>query len=640
MIHAHHLYLSFGSRVILDDISVSVHAKDRVALVGQNGVGKSSLLKLLAGGECDGGSVEKAKGVQIGFLKQVPDLDGSLSVLETIRAAMAGHLEAIFEHQRLCEELSRVSDASTSQKLILKIDEIAQKIEQRGGFDTDYLVDSVLHRLGIKSKEQIVGTLSGGEKRRVDLARILLQAPDVYLLDEPTNHLDIKAIQFLVETLTKSHAAVLFVSHDRAFVDEVATRVAELEKAKLYFHEPPFANYLENKLVRELTEQQNVHRRERLMANELAWLRAGTPARTTKQSARIERAYELIEQVAKDNEAQRLHQLKLENAKTQRLGNTILELDRVGMAIGDRILFRNFSVKVASRQRYGIVGPNGVGKTTLLSILAAKMVPTWGKVVFGKNTKTLQLDQHREQLNPNATLKETLADHGDYVHVGEQKIHISSYLERYLFSPSDVYRHVSTLSGGEQNRLLLAKMFRHSANCLLLDEPTNDLDVSSLAVLEEMLLDYEGVVFTVSHDRSFLDRVCNAIIAFEPLDHRESCLTVYTGNYGDYFRQKINKENTAQSNSSQNKNIPQKSSPNRVKQKRSFKEEQELQKMEGLIESLEEERTRLNDQLVQTETFKENHPLLQQAVQRLHEIDQEVEKHYARWQELVDLDKR
>ncbi|MCA9507434.1 MAG: ABC-F family ATP-binding cassette domain-containing protein [Myxococcales bacterium] len=633
MLNASNLHLSYANRTILNDVSLSLLPKERLALVGQNGAGKSTFLKILAGETPDSGKIEKSKNIVIAFLKQVPELDENLSVIETVRLGMKEHLEAIKEHQNLCEDLS--ANPQASKEIENKIDYLVQYIEHKGGFDTDYLVETILSRLGVSAREQIIKTLSGGERRRVDLARILLMAPDIYLLDEPTNHLDIKAIQFLVEFFTKSNSAVLFVSHDRAFIDEMATKIVELENGKLYTHEPPFANYLENKLIRELIEERSLHRRERLMAGELAWLRAGTPARTTKQNARIERAYELMDQITKDSEAQRKNQLQMSTARIKRLGSTVLELDDVGAQIGERILFRNFNLKVKAGQRYGILGPNGVGKTTLLSILAGRRAPNFGQIKFGKNTEVIEFDQHREILDANATLKETLADHGDYVYLDDQKIHIASYLERYLFSGEDARRKVGQLSGGEQNRLMLAKLFRHSANCLLMDEPTNDLDVSSLAVLEDIIMNYDGVVFVVSHDRSFLDRICTHIIAFETSDseNKESHLEVYNGNYSDYRVQKSREITPEQPIKKAEPKTPRE----RVRpKKRSFKEERELETISQVIEALEKEQGEIHQALSDSEIFRDA-ALSAQKIQRLKEVENEIERLYARWQELEEI---
>ncbi len=639
MLNARHLKLNLNNRIILDDISLSILAKERIALVGKNGAGKSSLLRILAGDPPDFGQVEMSKQTRIGFLKQIPDLDTNLSVVETVRQGIAHHLQEINEHQNLCNDLAQLSDDIDKEKLIQKIDKLALRIENQGGFDVDYWVESVLSRLGIVAREQKIQSLSGGERRRVDLARILLSAPDIYLLDEPTNHLDISAIEFLVETFTKTGSTLLFVSHDSKFIDEIATKIVELAHGKIFTHTPPFANYLENTLVRELIEERSLHRQERLIVNELVWLRAGTPARTTKQNARIDRAYELIDQVAKDHEQKNNKRLDIEITKPKRLGKTIVELSHVGAQINDRILFQDFSLKVTAGQRYGILGPNGAGKTTLLAILANKIPPSFGQVVFGKNTETIQFDQQRDQLDPNKTLKETLADHGDFVRVLNRDIHIASYLEKYLFRPSDAHRRVDTLSGGEQNRLLLAKLFRHDANCLLLDEVTNDLDVISIAVLEEVLLEFQGVVFLVSHDRNFLDRVSTSIIVFEKNPEglpSESSLMVYAGNYSDYQRlkERSKKEIIEKQPARSEDKKPERPRP---KKRRSFNEEREFQEMENSIDVLEKERSALFSEVASADFYK-NDPLInQQKIERLHWLDKEIERLYLRWQQLADF---
>lgn len=638
MLNARNLKLSYGSRVMLDDVSISLLAGERVALVGQNGVGKSSLLSILTGTDPDHGRVEYPKDLRIGYLKQNPELDKDLTVIETVRIGMADQLARIKEHEELCHKLTVIVDDAAHEKITKKIDDLEREIERKGGFQVDFWVERVLSRLGVRARDQKIGTLSGGERRRIDLARILLLAPDIYFLDEPTNHLDVAAISFLVETFTASSAAVLFVSHDARFVDEMATKIIELSQGKIFTHEPPFTTYLENKVVREAIDARSLHRRERLMVGELAWLRAGTPARTTKQNARIDRAYELIDSITRDAQAQNVKRLEIEAIKAKRLGSTIVELRDVGAAFGDRILFEHFNLKVVEGQRFGIVGPNGAGKTTLLAMLAKKITPTFGDVVFGKNTHTIQFDQQREQLNGNETLKETLADHGDHVHVGGQPVHIASYLERYLFSPDDSNRKVATLSGGEQNRLLLAKLFRHDANCLLLDEPTNDLDVTSLAVLEEAVLAFNGVVFVVSHDRNFLDRVCNSIIAFTTKeDGGVSELSVYTGNFHDYEITSAREAKTRIEEQVATTKAVAKNDRVKIKKKRSFNEEREFQDIERVIEGMEHERDELHNQLADGSAFKGERAEGENKVVRLRELESEIERLYARWQELADL---
>lgn len=636
MLNVRNVKLSFTNRVILDDVSLSLLPGDRIALVGQNGAGKSSFLKLLAGDTPDQGLIEKPKNVSVGYLQQTPSLDESACVVDVVRTGMDRHLKNIEEHQALCQQLSQAKSDEEQEKLHKRIDGLSHVIEQHGGFDVDYCVEKVLTRLGISARMQTIGTLSGGEKRRVDLARILLSTPDIYLLDEPTNHLDVFAIEFLGEYFKSTSAPLLFVSHDRAFIDDCANRIVELDKGKLYSHEPPFANYIENKLVRELIEERTLHRRERLMVSELSWLRAGTPARTTKQNARIERAYELIDKVKQGIVEQRKKSMDAEIANARRLGGLILEFEHVGAAFGERTLFLDFSLKVVPYQRYGIIGKNGSGKSTLLSMVAKKINPSFGNIIFGKNTQIIEFDQQRLKLDQNATLKETLADHGDYVVINNRNIHIASYLEKYLFSGGDANRRVSTLSGGEQNRILLAKLFRNPGNCLLLDEPTNDLDMDSLAVLEEILLEYEGVVFIISHDRKFLDRVATSIIVFEPcFDGRaESCLTVYPGNYSDYVHLSALVPKTTKQETS--KETKKDARPAKIKTRRSFKEEKEYQAIESEIEKMETEKAALQHELSLAEAFKD-HQAAQAKIDRLAGLEREIEALYARWEELSQI---
>jgi len=414
----------------------------------------------------------------------------------------------------------------------------------------------------------------------------------------------------------------------------------ELSRGKLYSHEPPFANYLENKVVRELIEDRTLHRRERLVVSELVWLRAGTPARTTKQNARIDRAYALMDQVAQDAKLQAAKRLELEMAQSKRLGSTILQFDHVGAMVSERLLFKDFSLKVVPKQRYGILGRNGCGKSTLLSIIAGRVLPTYGHLTLGKNTAVLEFDQQREKLDQNATLKEALAHHGDYVSINGQNIHIASYLEKYLFSAADANRRVSTLSGGEQNRLLLAKLLREPANCLLLDEPTNDLDVTSLAALEETLLDYMGVVFVVSHDRRFLDRVCTSILAFEPRSGPgmgESKIEICPGNYSDYFNLRAKLDVLSPKASKASKKTQEKPKDGKKRTRRGFKEEREFQGIGTVIEGLEEERAVLHREISEGQIFRSDRELMQAKLERLSALDIEIERLYARWQELMDM---
>lgn len=594
MLFVNHVKLNLGKRSLLDDISFSLLESERVALVGQNGVGKSTFIRMLLGEVLpDSGKVEYKAGLRIGVLRQEPQFEETMTVLQLMQQVVKPHAE----------------------------DE----------YQSDYRIEKVLSRLGVKARHEKLNELSGGERRRADLARLLLSEPDVYLLDEPTNHLDTAAISFLAEELKATTKPVLFVSHDRYFIDSVATKIVELEGGKLYSHPPSYQLFLENKLIRSDIHERSTHRKERLMAREIAWLRAGTPARTTKQKARIDRAEDLIEQVKVDVDAQRERIMRLEKAKAKRLAKTILELQDVGYKIGDRWLFRHLNFIVVEGERFGIVGHNGAGKTTLMKLMAGALEPTEGRVVQGTHTSYAFFDQNRSSLHPDDTLNTTLADHGDTVCIGEQRLHIASYLERFLFDGSDRFRQVSTLSGGEQNRLLLAKLFKTTANCLLLDEPTNDLDMTSLGVLEEALNAHHGVAFIVSHDKAFLDKVCTGIIAFEG----DGAVVVYQGDYTTYERLRQKPIHTPKDEPAKVQITKENRSDK--KRKRSYHEEREYAGIEAKIHEAEAEKAELQEQLEDGSLFVKDPQAAQNKVTRLHQVESDIERLFARWEELEAL---
>lgn len=628
MLVAQNLSLQFGARDIFKSISISVTDGERIALLGENGMGKSTLLKVLAKElEPDAGSVATGAHQRVGFLRQKPILDANDTVWDAVRSGLA-HLEALIAHHAdLCQQLS----VSNSAHLEEKIAEVTHHIEDLGGFDIDARVREVLSRFHVPAKEKKISELSGGEQRRVDLARLMLSSPDVLLLDEPTNHLDVDAIDFLAQTLNASRTSVIFISHDRAFVDQVATRILELDNGVLFTHPADYDTFLENKLTRKDIEVRSAHRKERLLARELVWLRASAPARTTKAKARTQSGQALIETVEQERQDLKKRRVQIESAKTSRLAKTILELDDVGFAYGDRVLFKHVTLKTVQGDCYGIVGPNGVGKTTLMSILAGQVAPTFGKIKVGPHTTMAIFDQHRTQLDPQKSLKETLANEGDFVFIGDRRMHIASFLERFLFSPKDINRKVETLSGGEQNRLMLAGLFKAGANCLLLDEPTNDLDVTTLGVLEEALLEHEGVSFIISHDRQFLDRVCTGIIAFEP-----GGVVVYQGNYSTYQRLKPQGVPAVESKPKA-LDAP---APSKAKTKRSYNEQREFESIEALIEKKEAEKSQLANLLSDGSLFVQDHQKAQQILQQTALLDEEIEKLFSRWQFLDDIEKK
>ena len=634
MLAVRNLKFSHGSKAILDDATIVFDDVDRTALVGDNGAGKSTLMNLLAGTlKADGGTIERGRGQTLSFLSQEPQLDLGLSARDAV--ALSGR--------------------------------------------EPWEVDEALSRLNVSDPDKKVGDMSGGQRRRVDLARVLLEESDILMLDEPTNHLDRTAIAYVVERVRRWRGPVIVISHDRAFLDDMCTRVVELSRGKLHSYAPPAdsatsltTSFIEQKLVRDDVMVQTQHKKERLWVRELAWLRAGTPARTTKQTARIDRAGELQEFVETEAAAIR-HKQKtatLENQSLKRLGKTIIECQKLAIDRGGKRLFNNLDLVVTKGQRWGVVGENGAGKTSFVLAIqtACKrdlpeneiVKPASGKLIIGENTKIAVFDQHRQVLNGEATLDETLAADNDHVFFGEQRIHVSSWLERFLFDGSDRKRRVKTLSGGEQNRLVLSKLFLGDANVLLLDEPTNDLDVTTLGVLEEALLEFSGCAFIISHDRRFLDRTATGILAFEKIaEDVPAVVTPVIGDWTHYERTQAArlkalkgggitgavtmstssssaKEKDAAAQAAQLALAAQQAAIDRAKRKRTNKEEREFVNMEATIQTKEARRDELTARVQSPEVSRDSFKLTEVS-QDLARIESDIEVLYARWEALSNL---
>jgi len=627
-----------GGKVLFDDVSLVVEAGARVALVGENGAGKSTFLSVLAGRErADSGEVARVRNATVGLLAQAPALDDTLSVVACARDAIAAHVARIERHRALCDALAASpDDAALSREIAF----LAHAIDAHGGFSVEHRIEEVLSRLGVTKREEPIGALSGGEKRRVDLARLLLASPDVLLLDEPTNHLDVAAIRYLEDTLLAFPGAILFVSHDRAFMNRVCTRIVELDGGRLFTHEPPYENFLEGRLVRLDIEGRTLQKKERLLAREIAWVRAGTPARTTKQRARLDRASALVDEVTVGARAAREKRLLLRKADAGRLGKTIYEFRDVGVVRGERALFRGFDLIVTSGLCYGVVGPNGAGKSSLLSLLDGTLAPTTGTIVRGAHVQVARLDQDRGILDERGTVDDVLCPENDHVFVGDERIHIASYLESYLFDPRDRRRQVRTLSGGEKTRLALALALKGGANVLLLDEPTNDLDVATLGVLEEALLAHEGVAFVVSHDRAFLDRVVTGVLAFELGDDGTSTVTHVPGDWTHYERTQAARLADAAARARTSSTTSKSAAPAPAPKprasstKRTFNEERELAGMEAHILSLEEKKGALESALADGQIFVKDAAKGSALTVELAEITGAIERAYARWAEL------
>ena len=535
LLAAHKLSKAYGPQVLFTDVEITISEGDRIGLLGVNGAGKSTLLKCIGGLEpSDGGNIERQRGASILFLEQEPELPPDVAARTWVEGGLAEWSAAKARHDDVAAELSA---GSRDPKLVDEIAHLGEELERLGGWARDHEVDEVLQKLGIRTPEQTVGTMSGGERRRVALARILVARPHLAILDEPTNHLDADVIAWLETFLVdRFPGAVLMVTHDRYVLDAVCNRILDLDRGALKEYTGNYGDYLEARAIADDQEARVESNRQNFLRREVAWLRRGPKARSTKQKARIHRANDALAV-----EAPRERGKVLLEAEVSRLGGTILDVEETVFAIGDRVLNEPFSLRLTRGERIGIVGPNGLGKTTLLKAVAGEGLALSGKITLGAQTKIAYFDQARADLPNDWTIFDAVAGQegsevlgGGRVTIGGETMSMRAYLERFLFEGSKLRQKVGSLSGGERARVALAKVLRDGANVLLLDEPTNDLDVSTLEALETLLTTWPGCALVVSHDRAFLDAVATGILAFEGDGTAPAKVTLYQGNYDTY----------------------------------------------------------------------------------------------------------
>ena len=536
---------AYGPQTLLLDASLTITEGDRVGLLGTNGSGKSTLLRILAGLEpADGGVIDRRRGARVEYLPQEPELRTDATPRAIVEEGLSEWHQAKARHDAVTHEI----DAGSTDLAKLELQaSLSERIETLGGWQRDHVAAEMLQRLGVTDVDRPVGTMSGGEKRRVALARLLVSAPDLAILDEPTNHLDTATIEWLEGYLAEMPGAVLLVTHDRYVLDAVATRVFELDGAVLREFRGNYTSYLEQKETLLAHEARAESNRLNLVRRERAWLMRGARARTTKQKARIQRAEEVIA-IEGPREAQRV---KLEASAT-RTGNTILELRHASLDLGGRRLISDLTLHMVSGDRIGVVGPNGIGKTSLLKLVSGELEAADGEVVRGTQTKLAYFDQARAGLIDAWSIFDNVAERegsertgAGMVKMGDRVVEMRTYLEGFLFDAGKQRQKVSSLSGGERARVALAKMLKTGANLLLLDEPTNDLDVATLSALEEMLEGWPGCALVVTHDRYFLNRVANSLLAFEG----NGSVVRYPGDYEDYRARREENERQARSRS-------------------------------------------------------------------------------------------
>ena len=643
LLHAASLRLAFGSRTVFDGLTLTIEEGERVGLVGVNGSGKSSLMRMLArAAEPDAGELQLRRGALVTYLPQEPEFPADATVASELEVARAPLRAAIEAHAALSARLDGEQDPAAHDRLLHDLARLGDRIEQLGGWDTAHEARRLLERLGVRDWDRPVSELSGGTRKRVALARALLTHPDLLLLDEPTNHLDADTVDWLEEELDRLRGALLLVTHDRYFLDDLVDRIVEITPgAGVTSYPGNYEAYLEQKLAAEEQGALSEHKRQRWIAQEVAWLRRGVEARRTKSKARIDRARRLMA----ERGAARPRVPELQLAATPRLSQTVLEGHGLVKRFGARTVLDGVSLTVQRGERVGIVGPNGAGKTTFLRVLLGELAPDVGRVVVGARTRVAYHDQGREALDPDQTVYEAAGGSRDgtrgedFVELSGRRVALRDYLDDLLFSPSVQRMQVKALSGGERNRLLLARAFLAGANVLVLDEPTNDLDLVTLNVLERLLLGFDGAVLLVTHDRYFLDKVATAILAFEG----EGRAVRYEGNYETYRTLKEQAEAAARAEAGPARAEARAAAPEaratapdrgRKPARLSFKEQRELEGMEAAILAAEERKAALEAALSDPATYQKDGAAVGAMREALEQAAAEVERLYARWQEL------
>ena len=624
--------LAFGHHALLDHAAFQLDAGERVGLIGRNGAGKSSLLKAIAGTiKLDDGQVWRAPNTRIVYVPQEPELDTTHTIFEAVAEGLGTLQQTIIDYHQVTHDMGMPE--ADIEALMTKMQHLQHEMDAQNGWAAQSRVETVLSRLKLDA-DALISTLSGGWRKRVALGRALVAEPEVLLLDEPTNHLDLEAIEWLENLLLSFKGSVLFITHDRRFLDSLATRITELDRGKLTDFIGNFTQYQVKKEELIAVEETHAAKFDKVLAQEEVWIRQGIKARRTRNEGRVRRLESLrLERAAR---RERQGNVKLNIDAGERSGKLVAELENVSKAYGGRTLINNFSTRILRGDKIGLLGPNGIGKTTLLKLILGEIEADSGKIERGTKINVAYFDQMREQLNEEATLADTISPGSDFVEIGNERKHVISYLEDFLFPPQRSRSPVKSLSGGERNRLLLARLFARPANVLVLDEPTNDLDIDTLELLESLLQDFTGTLFLVSHDRAFLENTVTQVIAFEG----NGVLTEFGGGYDDWQRYTTQRmADTAQSAKSAPKTAP---SPAKVEAKSvaklSFKEQKELDEIPNQIEKLEAEQTEIGQQLANGELYKTQANLVKTLQARLLEIDDLLEKLLARW-ELLDAKK-
>ena len=617
--------LAFGHVALLDHAEFSLETNERVGLIGRNGAGKSSLLRILGGLEKpDDGDLRIQQGLRVTYVAQEPQLDSDASVFDAVSVGLA-HVIHLIEQYSAGE-----GDLTAMQN----------EIELFDGWNWEQRVHETLHRLHLDPNARI-NALSGGTLKRVALAQALVTSPDVLLLDEPTNHLDLDSIEWLEQLLIDFKGSIITITHDRSFLDKVATRIVELDRGHLMTYPGNFSQYQSQKEEQLAQEAVINAKADKLLAGEEVWIRKGVEARRTRSQSRISR----LEALRTQREARReaVGRVKLDVASGAPSGKIVAELTKVSKAFGGKVIAKNFSATFLRGDKIGLIGPNGVGKSTLLKMILGELAADSGKIRQGANLQVAYFDQMRNALDMDASLEDFISPGSEWIEIGTQRKHVKSYLGDFLFSPARATSPVRSLSGGERNRLLLARLFARPANVLVLDEPTNDLDIDTLELLEEMLQNYDGTVFIVSHDRTFLDNVATSTLVFEGTDEKPGFWREYEGGVQDWLTQSERARGLAATtkptppavkDATPEATKPAAPQPTVKTRKLSYKEQRELDALPALIESLEAEQKETQAGLNDSSLYASDPAKMAQLHKRDTEIEDALMTALERWEQL------
>ncbi len=623
--------LAFGGPLLFDKLSFQLEAGERVALLGRNGVGKTTLMKVMAGQvKVDEGAIVYQKGIRVTHLPQEVPVDIQGPVFDVVLSGLGDRVKLLSDYHHVNHRLQ----TEYSEQLMRQLGNLQEEMDRTNGWETNRQVEEVIHQMKL-DPESLFENLSGGQKRRALLARALVLKPEVLMLDEPTNHLDIESIDWLEGFLKNYAGTIFFVTHDRMFMQHLATTIMELDRGKMLSWSCDYATFLERKQAALENEAAERARFEKRLAQEEIWIRQGIKARRTRNEGRVR----ALEKMREEKSAQRqiMGKVRMKAQEADRSGQVVTKAEHLGHAYGDKCLIRDFSTRIMRGDKIGVIGPNGCGKTTLLRILLGQLVPQKGTVSLGTNLKIAYYDQLREQLDENKTVAENVSEGSESVTINGKTKHIMAYLQDFLFAPERARTKVKVLSGGERNRLFLARLFTRPANLLVMDEPTNDLDIETLELLEELLVEYAGTLLLVSHDRAFLNNVVTSTIVLEGGGE----IGEYAGGYDDCLRQQEAKRSVRP----QPRVVEGTAEPKNTavleavkKQKLSSKEKREKETLPKKIEELESEQTKLFNKMAEPSFYQKDPLDIAQAKLQMQALSLELSKMYERWEYLESME--